>query len=99
MDTLQKQFNLLYFFRFDFNSNETLPDSNAEYELIHERKVIVEKIHISSLVEHTRCGECGSGIVKESAESHDIPVGVKYTYICPGYNEKNEVYYATFVQI
>ena len=47
MDTLQEQFNLLSFFRFYFNSNKTLPDRNAEYELIHERKVIVEKIQVA----------------------------------------------------
>ena len=55
---------LLCYFRYDFNSNKTLPDCNVECELICDRKGIVEQIHLRSLVEHARCGECGSGIVK-----------------------------------
>ena len=30
----------------DFNSTKTLPDRNAEYELLRGRKVIVEEIHL-----------------------------------------------------
>ena len=51
---------LLCYFRYYFKSNYTLPDRNAEYGLIRGRKVIVEEIHLRSLVEHTHCGDRGS---------------------------------------
>ena len=61
------------------NSNKTLPDRNVEYELICDRRGIVEQIYLRSLVEH--CGEYVLGTVKKSRENPDIPVGVKYTFI------------------
>ena len=43
------------YFLNDLKSNKTLPDCNVEYELICDRKGIVEQIHLRSLLKHTRC--------------------------------------------
>ena len=42
----------------------------------------MEEIDLRSLVENIHVVE-SVGQVKESVESHDITVDVKYTYVCP----------------